>query len=61
MGRTAQSWRIIDHEFAKLNKFRQLLRAEDQMIFEDILNECKLYVHHKRITELEIRMKEELK
>jgi hypothetical protein len=31
------------------------------MIFEDILNECKLYVHHKRITELEIRMKEELK
>jgi hypothetical protein len=53
------------------------------MIFEDLLNECKLYVsaagvldssvkefllpfpilfaHHKRITKLEIRMKEELK
>ena len=82
MGRTAQSWRIIDHEFAKLNKFMQFLRAEDQMIFEALLNECKLYVsaagvlassvkeflllfpilfvHHKRITELERRMKEEL-
>ena len=44
MGRTAQSWRIIDHEFAKLNKFRHFHRAEDQMIFEALLNECKLHV-----------------
>jgi hypothetical protein len=44
MGRTTQSWRIIDHEFAKLNKFRHFLRAEDQMIFEALLNKCKLYV-----------------
>ena len=70
MGRTIPSWQII-------------IRAEDQIAFEDLLNECKLYVsaaevltssvkefpllfailfvHHKRITELERRMKEELK
>jgi hypothetical protein len=83
MERIIPSWRIIVHqELAKLNKFEQF-RAEDQMIFENLLNECKLYasaagvlalsvnefpplfailsVHHKRITELERRMKEELK
>jgi hypothetical protein len=70
MGRTIPSWRII-------------IRAEDQIAFEDLLNECKLYVsaakvlassvkefplllamlfvHHRRIIELERRMKEELK
>ncbi|MGD0550206.1 MAG: hypothetical protein ABSA81_06635 [Candidatus Bathyarchaeia archaeon] len=70
MGRTIPSWWII-------------IRAEDQIAFEDLLNECKLYVsaaevlassvkefplllamlfvHHRRIIELERRMKEELK
>jgi hypothetical protein len=84
MGRTIPSWRIIvDQELAKLSKFKQFLRAEDQIIFEDLLNQCKLYAsaagalassvkefplllailfaHHKKLTELERRMKEELK
>jgi hypothetical protein len=84
MGRTIPPWRIIvDQELAKLSKFKQFLRAEDQIVFEDLLNQCKLYAsaagvlassvkefpllfailfaHHKRITELERRMKEELK
>ena len=84
MGRTIPSWRIIvDQELARLSKFKQFLRAEDQIVFEDLLNQCKLYAsaagvlaspvkefpllfailfaHHKRITELERRMKEELK
>jgi hypothetical protein len=84
MGRTIQSWRIIvDQELAKLSKFKQFLRAEDQIIFEDLLNQCKLYAsaagvltssvkefplllamlfaHHKKLTELERQMKEELK
>jgi len=84
MGRTIPSWRIIvDQELAKLNKFKQFLRAEDQIVFEDLLNQCKLYAsaagvlassvkefplliailfaHHKKLTELERRMKEELK
>ena len=43
MGRTTPSWRIIvDQELAKLNKFKQALRAEDQIISEG-LNQCKLY------------------
>jgi hypothetical protein len=45
MGRIISSWRIIfDQEFAKLNKFKQFLRAKDQIAFEDLLNECKLCV-----------------
>ena len=44
MGRTIPSWRIIiDQELAKLNKFKQFLRTEDQIVFEDPLNECRLY------------------
>ncbi len=84
MGRTIPSWRIIvDQELAKLNKFKQFLRVEDQMVFEDLLNQCKLYAsaagvlassvkefpllfailfaHHKKLIELERRVKEELK
>jgi hypothetical protein len=84
MGRTIPSWRIIvDQEIAKLNKFKQFLRAEDQVVFEDLLTQCKLYAsaagvlassvkefplliamlfaHHKKLTELERRVKEELK
>ena len=83
MGRTIASWRIIiDQELAKLSKFKQFLRAEDQIAFEDLLNQCKLYAstgvlassvkefplllailfaHHKKLAELERRMKEELK
>jgi len=84
MGRTIPSWRIIvDQELAELNKFKQFLRAEDQIVFEDLLTQCKLYAsaagvlassvkefplliailfaHHKKLTELERKMKEELK
>ena len=84
MGRTIPPWRtIVDQELAKLSKFKQFLRAEDQIVFGDLLNQCKLYAsaagvlassvkefpllfamlfaHHKRITEVERRMKEELK
>jgi len=44
MGRTIPSWRIIvEEELAKMNKFKQFLRAEDQIIFADLLNQCKLY------------------
>ena len=44
MGRTIPSWRIIiDQELAKLNEFKQALRAEDQISSEDLLNQCKLY------------------
>jgi len=84
MGRTIPSWRIVvEQELAKMNKFKQFLRVEDQIIFEDLLNQCKLYAsaagvlassvkevplllsmlfaHHKKLTELESRMKEQMK
>lgn len=84
MGRTIPSWRIIvDQELAELNKFKQFLRVEDQIVFEDLLTQCKLYAsaagvlassvkefplliailfaHHKKLTELERKMREELK
>jgi hypothetical protein len=84
MGRIIPPWWIIvDQELAKLSKFKQFLGADNQIVFEDLVNQCKLYAsaagvlassvkefplmfaiffaHHKRITELERRMKEELK
>jgi len=44
MGRTIPSWRIVvEQELAKMNKFKQFLRAEDRIVFDDLMNQCKLY------------------
>jgi hypothetical protein len=44
MGRTIPSWRIIvEQKLAELSRFNQFLRPEDRAIFEDLLNQCKLY------------------
>jgi len=84
MGRTIPSWRIVvEEELARMSKFKQFLRAEDRVIFTDLLDQCKLYAsaagtlassvkefplllsmlfaHHKKLAELERRMKEQLK
>lgn len=84
MGRTIPSWRIVvEEELARMSKFKQFLRAEDRIIFTDLLDQCKLYAsaagtlassvkefplllsmlfaHHKKLAELERRMKEQLK
>ena len=80
MGRTIPSWRmVVEAETEKLKKFRDSLRQEDKVIFEDLLNQCKLYAsaasslaspvkevplivsmlfaHHKKLAELERRLK----
>jgi hypothetical protein len=80
MGRTIPSWRmVVEAETEKLKKFRDSLRQEDKLIFEDLLNQCKLYAsaasslvspvkeiplilsmlfaHHKKLVELEKRLK----
>lgn len=80
MGRTIPSWRmVVEAETEKLKKFRDFLRQEDKIIFEDLMNQCKLYAsaagslaspvkevplilsmlfaHHKKLTELEKRLK----
>ena len=44
MGRTIPSWRmVVEAEIEKLKKFRDSLRLEDKPIFEDLMNQCKLY------------------
>jgi hypothetical protein len=82
MGRTVPSWRIVvEAEIERLKKFRDSLRLDDKAIFEDLLNQCKLYAsaasslaspvrevplivsmlfaHHKKLTELEGRIRKE--
>ena len=44
MGRTIPSWRVVvETEVEKLKKVRDSLRLDDKLIFEDLLNQCKLY------------------
>ena len=44
MGRTIPSWRmVVEAELVKLKKFQDSLRMEDKVIFEDMLNQCRLY------------------
>jgi hypothetical protein len=80
MGRTIPSWRmVVEAELEKFSKFRNSLPSEDRIVFEDLLNQCKLYAsaastlaspvkevpmiismlfaQHKKILELEERLK----
>ena len=44
MGRTIPSWRIVvEQEIATMSKFKQFLRPEDRVVFDDLLGQCKLY------------------
>ncbi|MEM4246147.1 MAG: hypothetical protein QW390_02505 [Candidatus Bathyarchaeia archaeon] len=44
MGRTIPSWRQgIDQELARLSRFKHTLRKEERLIFDDLLNQCRLY------------------
>ena len=44
VGRTIPSWRIVvDQKLAELSRFKHFLRAEDRVIFDDLLIQCKLY------------------
>ena len=44
MGRTIPSWRmVVETEVEKLKKFQDSLRLDDKLVFEDLLNQCKLY------------------
>lgn len=44
MGRTIPSWRIVvDQKVAESSRFKQFLRGEDRAVFDDLLEQCKLY------------------
>jgi hypothetical protein len=34
---------VVEDELGKLQKFSDFLRAEDRKVFEDLLNQCRLY------------------
>ncbi len=37
---------VVEAEFTKLSRFNQFLQAEDKIVFEDLLNQCKLYASY---------------
>jgi hypothetical protein len=34
---------VVETEIAKLRKFQEFLRTDDKLVFQDLLNQCKLY------------------
>jgi hypothetical protein len=34
---------VVEAEIAKLRKFQEFLRTEDKLVFQELLNQCKLY------------------
>ena len=44
MGRTIPSWRIVlNEELTRLDRFKQFLRPEDRIVFDDLTAQCRLY------------------
>lgn len=44
MGRTIPSWRIVvEEELARMARFKQFLRVEDRVVFDDLLAQCRRY------------------
>lgn len=34
---------VVEAEIAKLRNFQEFLRTDDKLVFQDLLNQCKLY------------------
>ena len=34
---------VVEAEIAKLRKFQEFLRTDDKLVFQDLVNQCKLY------------------
>jgi len=44
LGRTIPSWRmVVEAELGKLNRFRDFLRVDDKIVFDDLLDQCRVY------------------
>ena len=44
MRTTILPWRVVvEQKIAELTRFRQFLRPEERAVFDDLLNQCKLY------------------
>ena len=34
---------VVEAEIAKLRKFQEFLRTDEKLVFQDLVNQCKLY------------------
>src|SRR5215467_9737342 len=47
MGRTIPSWRmVVEREIEWMKNFKVFLRVEDKIVFEDMMNQCRLYASY---------------
>ncbi len=47
MGRTIPAWRmVVEAEMERMKHFKEFLRPEDKIVFEDLMNQCKLYASY---------------
>ena len=47
MGRTIPSWRmVVEDELRTLKRFRGFLRVGDKEVFDDLLDQCRLYASY---------------
>jgi hypothetical protein len=47
MGRTIPAWRqVVNSEMDRMKKFADFLRPEDKVVFEDMMNQCKIYASY---------------
>jgi hypothetical protein len=37
---------VVEQDLAKLSRFREFLRSEDKEVFDDLLNQCRLYASY---------------
>lgn len=37
---------IVEDELVRLKRFRMFLRSEDKEVFDDLLNQCRLYASY---------------
>ena len=37
---------VVEDELGKMKKFREFLRSEDKEVFDDLLNQCRLYASY---------------
>ena len=37
---------VVEQDLAKLSRFREFLRSEDKDIFDDLVNQCRLYASY---------------
>jgi hypothetical protein len=37
---------VVEDELGRLKRFREFLRSEDKEVFDDLLNQCRLYASY---------------